>query len=567
MPNKNNTAKSVKKDATVKIMALGGLDEDGKNMLVVEAGEDIYIIEAGLKFPDASQSLGIEYIIQDFSWFQDKKDRVKAIFITHGHDDVMGALPHLLRQVRADIYTAPLAAREISRMLKKEKISGVKIHKINRHDSKRISGRKISFFPVTQSYPGAYGLAISTSQGYVVYSGEFVENFDDLDDHFRGNITICSKLGQEGVLVLMQESKGAERSGNTSPRHRILPILEDTFTQYPDRHIFISVYTQSVYQIQEVMAACREANRPLVLYDKELRRLVDGLEEIGIDIPRHLIIPVDRTRDHDNTVILISGQGTPLFKQLSNIANNEVDDVQFSQDDVIVIASPVVPGVETVYKSMENDIYKRGGILKVIDHKKVLSMHASKEDLKMMIFMCRPKYYLPVKGEYRMLCANAMIAEEMGIDPDHIRILDNGQMAVFEDGELVSCKMEAELHDTMIDGKENWDIAGVVLKDREILSTDGVMVLPIGLDAKTKKIVNGPDIQTRGFIYLRDSEYITAECTKIMEDIIRENVEQKKYENLETRSQIRDKVSKYLFKTTGKRPMVLPVILEIGQRQ
>ena len=155
MPNKNNTAKSVKKDATVKIMALGGLDEDGKNMLVVEAGEDIYIIEAGLKFPDASQSLGIEYIIQDFSWFQDKKDRVKAIFITHGHDDVMGALPHLLRQVRADIYTAPLAAREISRMLKKEKISGVKIHKINRHDSKRISGRKISFFPVTQSYPGA----------------------------------------------------------------------------------------------------------------------------------------------------------------------------------------------------------------------------------------------------------------------------------------------------------------------------------------------------------------------------------------------------------------------------
>ena len=180
MPNKNNTAKSVKKDATVKIMALGGLDEDGKNMLVVEAGEDIYIIEAGLKFPDASQSLGIEYIIQDFSWFQDKKDRVKAIFITHGHDDVMGALPHLLRQVRADIYTAPLAAREISRMLKKEKISGVKIHKINRHDSKRISGRKISFFPVTQSYPGAYGLAISTSQGYVVYSGEFVENFDDL---------------------------------------------------------------------------------------------------------------------------------------------------------------------------------------------------------------------------------------------------------------------------------------------------------------------------------------------------------------------------------------------------
>ena len=185
----------------------------------------------------------------------------------------------------------------------------------------------------------------------------------------------------------------------------------------------------------------------------------------------------------------------------------------------------------------------------------------------MMLFLTRPKYYIPVKGEYRMLCANAMIAEEMGIPPENILILDNGQVAEFEEGNLVSYEVKMNLHETMIDGKENWDMAGVVLKDREILSTDGVMVLAIGLDAKTKKIANGPDIQTRGFIYLRDAEYITAECAKIMEETIRENVEQKKYENLETRSQIRDKVSKYLFKTTGKRPMVLPVILEIGQRQ
>lgn len=568
MPNKNNTKKSEKIDKTVKIMALGGLDEDGKNMLVVEVEEDIFIIEAGLKFPAANkESLGIEYIIQDFSWLQQRADKVKAIFITHGHDDVMGALPHLLRVAKADVYTPPLAAREISRMLKKEKITGVRLHKITRHDTKRIAGRKICFFPVTHAYPGAYGLAISTTQGYVVYSGEFIENFDDLDEHYRGNITICSKLGQEGVLALMQESKGAERSGHTSPAHRIAPVLTDTFTQYNDRRIFISIYTQSVYMIQEILETCEKMQRKLVLYDKELRRLVDGLEEIGIHVPRDLIVPVDKIDTCPNCVVVISGQGKPLFKQLSNIANNEVEDIKFDSHDVIVIASPVVPGVETEYKSMENDIYKRGGILKVIDHKKVLSMHASKEDLKMMIFMCRPKYYLPVKGEYRMLCANAMIAEEMGIDPDHIRVLDNGQQAVFEDGNLVSVKMEAQLHDTLIDGKENWDMAGVVLKDREILSTDGVMVLAIGLDAKTKKIVNGPDIQTRGFIYLKDAEYITQECARIMEQTIADNLASHKYENLQTRSDIRDKVSKYLFKQTGKRPMVLPVILEISPKR
>jgi ribonuclease J len=191
-------------------------------------------------------------------------------------------------------------------------------------------------------------------------------------------------------------------------------------------------------------------------------------------------------------------------------------------------------------------------------------MHPSKEDLKMMMFMTRPKYYIPFKGEYRMLCANAAIAQEMGLTASHIILLDNGQVATFENGRLVSCSMELELHDTMIDGKENWDMAGVVLKDREILSTDGVMILAIGLDAKTKKIINGPDIQSRGLIYLKDAEYITSDVSKIMEDTINEAVANHNYENLSTRSEIRDKVAKYLMKQTAKRPMILPVILEIN---
>ena len=553
-----------KTDEKIRIFALGGLDEDGKNMLCVEIDDQIFIIEAGLKFPDAKESLGIEFIIQDFSYLIENKDKVAGIIITHGHDDVMGALPSLLKQVKADVYTSPLAAKEIHKKLRKEKITGVRIHSIQRHDQKRIGKRKVIFFPVTHAYPGSFGVAIYTTQGYIVYSGEFIENYDDLDNNYRGNITICAKLGKEGVLVLLQESKGAERSGHTSPNHRITPKINETLENYENSRVFVSVYTQSVYRIQEIISSCIEHGRKMVLYTKELQDLVKNLESIGFVIPSEYIVDISEIDKIKNVVVLISGQGKPLFKLMSNIANNEVDDINFQSSDVIVIATPLVPGVEKVFKSMENDIYMREGKIIIAD-KDVLSMHASKEDLKMMIFMTRPKYYIPVKGEYRMLCANAMIAEEMGIPPTNIAILDNGQVATFEKGRLRSCNMEMELHDTLIDGKENWDMAGVVLKDRDILSTDGVMILAIGLDAKTKKIINGPDIQTRGLVYLRDAEYITSDVAKIMEETINEAVKNHTYENLQTRGEIRDKVSKYLFKTTAKRPMILPVILEINK--
>lgn len=550
-------------DNKIRIFALGGLDEDGKNMLCVEIDEQIFIIEAGLKFPDAKESLGIEFIIQDFSYLVEHKDNVAGIIITHGHDDVMGALPYLLKQIKTDVYTSPLAAKEIQQILKTEKITGVKIHAIQRHDQKRIGKRKVIFFPVTHAYPGAFGVAIYTSQGYVVYSGEFIENYDDLDNNYRGNITICAKLGKEGVLVLMQESKGAERSGHTSPNHRITPKIDKTLKTYDHSRVFVSVYTQSVYRIQEIINSCISNNRKIVLYTKELQELVKKLETIGYIIPENMIVDASKIDEYDNVVVIISGQGVSLFKLMSNIANNEVKDINFNATDVVFIATPLVPGVEKVFKGMENDIYKREGKIVLAD-KNILSMHPSKEDLKMMTFMTRPKYYIPVKGEYRMLCANAMIAEEMGIPATNIILLDNGQVATFEKGRLKSCGMELELHDTLIDGKENWDMAGVVLKDREILSTDGVMILAIGLDVKTKKIVNGPDIQTRGLIYLKDAEYITSDVAKIMEETIQEAVANHTYENLQTRNDIRDKVSKYLFKATAKRPMILPVILEIN---
>ncbi|MBM6677540.1 ribonuclease J [Faecalicoccus pleomorphus] len=565
MKNKNNKEISSVNER-IRIFCLGGLDEDGKNMMVVEVDQDIYIIEAGIKFPEEKESLGIEFIVQDFTYLIENQDRIAGIFITHGHDDVMGALPYLMKNIKANIYTSPLASKAIHKVFKKERITGSKIYTIKRHDQRKIGAHKVVFFPVTHAYPGTFGLAISTSQGYVVYSGEFIEDYDDLHDSYRGDFTTCSKLGNEGVLVLLQESKGAERSGHTAPNHRITEKFSQVLEQTDHNRVFVSVYTQSVYRIQEIIECCIQYDRPMIFYSKELRELVANLEDFNVSIPKKLVLDPSYIKEApDNVVVIISGQGKSLFKTMSNIANNEVEDIVFTQNDVIVIASPVIPGVEKVFKSMENDIYKEEGTILVLD-RNVLSMHPSKEDLKMMLFLMKPKYYIPVKGEYRHLYMNSEIALEMGYKPSQIILLDNGQVATFENQKLRSCSMELELHDVMIDGKENWDMAGVVLKDREILSTDGVMILAIGLDAKTKKIINGPDIQTRGLIYVKDAEYITTDVGKILEDTIQEAVANKTYDNLTTRNEIRDKISKYLYKQTAKRPMVLPVILEINNQ-
>lgn len=565
MKNKNNKEISSVNER-IRIFCLGGLDEDGKNMMVVEVDQDIYIIEAGIKFPEEKESLGIEFIVQDFTYLIENQDRIAGIFITHGHDDVMGALPYLMKNVKANIYTSPLASKAIHKVFKKERITGSKIYTIKRHDQRKIGTHKVVFFPVTHAYPGTFGLAISSSQGYIVYSGEFIEDYDDLHDSYRGDFTTCSKLGNEGVLVLLQESKGAERSGHTAPNHRITEKFSQVLEQTDHNRVFVSVYTQSVYRIQEIIECCIQYDRPMIFYSKELRELVTNLEDFNVSIPKKLVLDPSYIKEApDNVVVIISGQGKSLFKTMSNIANNEVEDIVFTQNDVIVIASPVIPGVEKVFKLMENDIYKEEGRILVLD-RNVLSMHPSKEDLKMMLFLMKPKYYIPVKGEYRHLYMNSEIALEMGYKPSQIILLDNGQVATFENQKLRSCSMELELHDVMIDGKENWDMAGVVLKDREILSTDGVMILAIGLDAKTKKIINGPDIQTRGLIYVKDAEYITTDVGKILEDTIQEAVANKTYDNLTTRNEIRDKISKYLYKQTAKRPMVLPVILEINNQ-
>lgn len=549
----------------VSIFALGGLDENGKNLFVVEVNEAIFVIEAGIKYPDSEQ-LGVEFVIPDFTYLIENKERVQGIFITHGHDDVVAALPFLLQEVNVPVYTGALTANFLYDYLKKEGVSKFKIKKIKRTSKQNIGGVEVRTFAMTHAMPDNFGIAIKSDQGYIVYTGEYIIDYDMIQKEYQCDLNELSEIGKKGVLALLCESLGADQSGHTAPRHRIAHLIEPIFESAQEGRILISAYRQSLFRIIEIIDVCKKYNRKIYFHDKELRNMLGLLEEMGYyKVPREMQLS-DRqfSDDLEDVVVLISGGGKNLFRTMTNIASQEDERVHFRSSDTIIMASPIVSGTEMEANKMENEIYKENGKLYSLSPKSVLSMHPSIEDLKMMLYLFKPRYYLPIKGEYRHLIANANLAVSMGYRPDQIVILDNGQIARFENKALASVADHLKLEDTLIDGKANWDVTGVVLKDREILSTDGAIIIGIVVDFKSKEIIGGPDVQTRGLIYLKDAEYIIKTAGDMMEHCVINAVKEKRYDNLEVRAEAREKISRYLMKETGKRPMVLPVIMEVN---
>ena len=546
-------------------MALGGLDEDGKNMYLVEIDGDIFVLDAGLKYPSESEQLGIEYIIPDFRYLLEHKERVKGIFISHGHDDVMSALGHLLAQEDFEVYATALTAKLLEEEFKLHKLKNKHIHVIKRNDTIKVAGHVIHTFPVMQSIADGVGFAFETDSGMIVYTSEFIFDYDFLNTSFSMNINALSDLGKKNVLVLMSESTGSNRPGYTAPKHRITDHIEHYFEEN-DRRLLITLYRQNLFRIMEVLELAAKYGKKVFFYNDEHVKLLKMVDDMGYyKIPRNVIISRDEfDNDQKNIVCVISGSGNQVFKLMNNIAIGEDRVIELRQSDIAIIASPVVPGTEKDATAMENDLYKADVSIVKLNAKEVLSMHASIEDLKMMLYLIRPKYYLPIKGDYSNLVSNADIAVDMGYTPDKIIILDNGQFASFEGSRLASTSDQIELEDTAIDSSDMRDVSGMVLRDREKLSTDGAIVCGVVLDFNTKKVIGGPDIQSRGVIYLKDADHILAEIGNILISTIERNVENGSYENMQVRMEARELISRYVLKATGKTPMILPAIVEIN---
>ena len=548
----------------IRIFALGGLDEDGKNMYIVENGNDIFAIECGMKYPGADQ-LGIEMIIPDFEYLKENADRVKGVFITHGHDDVIGALANLLKVVKVPVYMAPLTAKLFERRAKKEGLKDYEIHRVRRNGQFKIGQTEIRTFGTTQSIADGFGVAIRTEDGYVVYTSEFIVDYDTKTDAFKFDMTDIMEIGRRGVLALLSESVGATREGHSAPQHRITKIIEPYFEDAKGR-IIVTTYSQNLYRVIELVELANRFNRKIMIYDDELRSLMQDMANLGYyRIPAGLdIAPQNFDNNLDNTLILVAGNGKTIFKKMHNIATHVDNVIQLRPSDTVIIASPAVPGTEREESSMEDDLYKETPNVFAVDAKRAFSMHASIEDLKMMLFLLNPQYYIPVKGEYRQLISNANIALDMGYPANNIIVLDNGQIATIEDGTVARKFDSIDVDDVFVNGNENLDAGGMVLKDREVLSTDGAIIVGVVVNHVTKQIIGGPDVQSRGVIYLKDADYIIKEIGKIMENVINTSAEAGTYDNMNCRAEARDKISRYVMKETGKKPMILPAIVEIN---
>ena len=549
----------------IRLMALGGLDEDGKNMYLVEIDGDIFIVDAGLKYPSESEQLGIEYLIPDFTYLKEHKEHIKGAFISHGHDDVMCALGHLLEEIDVDVYATALTAKLLNQEFDKHKIKNKRINIIKRNDTVEISGHKIHTFPVMQSIADGVGFAFETDSGMIVYTSEFIFDYDFINKAFSMDINALSEMGKNNVLCLMSESTGSNRSGYTAPKHRISEKIEHYF-EINDNRLIITLYRQNLFRIIEILELANKYKKKVYFYDDEHIKLLKIVDELGyFKVPSNVIID-DKVFDNNlnDVVCVVSGSGNEVFKIMNNIAIGDNKKIELKENDTVIIASPVVPGTENDATAMENDLYKAQVKVIKLSAKEMLSMHASIEDLKMMLYLIRPKYYLPIKGQYSDLVNNADIAVEMGYTPDRVIILDNGQFASFENGRLSSTSEVIELEDRAIDASNNHDVSGMVLKDRQALSTDGVIVCGVVLDFNSKRVIGGPDVQSRGVIYLKDADHILNEIGQMFIDTIEENVKNNSYENMAVRAEARDKISHFILKETGKKPMILPAIIEIN---
>ncbi len=548
----------------VKIMALGGLDENGRNMTLLEIDQKIFIIDCGLRYPESHQ-LGIEVIIPDFSYLIENKERIVALFLTHGHDDVMGAIPFLLKEISVPIYTTGYTTFLLKDLLKKHQINFDDIHRIQRDSNLVLDNVKIRTFGMTHSIPDSFGIAFWTQQGYVVYASEYLIDFDITEEFFMTNFTEFAELAKEGVLALFTEARSAEREGFTSPRHRIKSVVEPLVANASGR-IIITLYEQNIFRLLEVIEIAEKTNRKLYFANENQREMLRYLAKLKYYqmVPGIEVSESSFNNQLDNVIIVVSDQGPNVFRNMHKVAIHEHEKIRLREDDLVIIASPVVPGAERDATAMENEISKDGVELVKLSRQEVLTMHPSAEDIKMLLSLLKPKYYIPLKGDYKELVEAANLALNRGFLANRILVLDNGQIAQFDSGQLTSMATHIDLEEVYVDGMNYLDSSGLVLRDRETLSTDGVIVIGVVIDHKTKKILGGPDVQSRGVIYLKDADYIVKECGNIIEETINEMVENGNYDNMSARTEAREKISKYVFRMAGKRPMILPIIVEIN---
>lgn len=541
----------------IKIFGLGGLSETGKNTYVVEVDNSIFILDCGLKF--ATENLyGIDYIIPDFDYLVKNKKKIRGLFLTHGHYENMGATNDLIRLIpNLKVYCTKFTKY----VLESDGVNPNNLIEIEPH--KKLNFRDVSIFPISVSHstPDAVMYVINTKDGAICYTGDFI-----IDPLMRGaydmDLGKIAYVGKKGVLALLQESSFSEKVGHTSPNHRLVGVFKEAIRHTKDRLIFLVLPTH-LYTIQEIFEAARNTHRKIVVMGKQLQNLIEmSLKENYLTIQEGLLGDLSNINDKDAIILMADSKQNP-YACISKVLNGYDKFIHLKPTDTVVFAEPRYDENEKLLVKIENDLAMHGCEIVSIPKGKTILHHASKEDLMLMIKLLNPKYYMPVKGEYRYMVNNANLALDLGIPSENILLKQNGDIVEINNGILQDNFKSMKINDVLIDGKSNDDVGDLVIKDRQMLSENGIVLISSTISKKTREVLVGPEVTTRGFIYIKDSKEMINEIKNISLDVITRNITDRYVDYTTIKTEIREELGKYLYSETECKPMIIAVIQEV----
>ena len=547
----------------IRIFGLGGLNENGKNLYVVEVDKKIFVFDAGLKY-DNDHNLGIDYIIPNFDYLVKNSKNIVGIFLSHGHEANMGAVTDILRVLpKTKVFGAKLTLEMVRRDIG-ENADNYNLIEIKPHV--KINFGKLTMFPisVTHSIPDALLYVLYTKDGAIVYTGDYV--FDSTaTGPYKTDIGKLAYVGKQVVLCLLSESFYAEREGHTSPYNRASQFIREVIEKSNDR-IIATIFPAHFYRMQEIIDEASVTHRKLVIMGKQLQEVFNYASNNGyIKLNKNIIGDLSNLNDK-NAIILISDEKEKPFANLKRIINGFDKYIKIKENDTIFITEPTYDGIEKITAEIMDEVAMLGADAVNLSSSKHLLHHASQEDHMLMINLMNPKYYFPVKGEYRYMLANAKIAESVGIPKENLILKQNGEVCEFINGNLnLDCFDRVKIGEISIDGNNGEDVGNLVLKDREMLGTSGIVIISATLDKQTKKLVGGPEILTRGFIFVKENQELLEETRLISMEVINENVKEgtKRVDYSKIKNDVRDKLGHFFYEKTELNPMIITVIQEV----
>lgn len=550
------------KNELIRVIPLGGVGEIGKSMYVIEIDEELFVVDSGLMFPE-TEMLGIDIVIPDITYLEENKERVKGIFLTHGHEDAIGSIAYVLKKIKAPVYGSKLTIALAKEHLKELPAPyQVKFFEVTSNSRMNFNSTYVTFFHTTHSIPDSLGIVFHTSEGAIVHTGEF--KFDQsATGKFRPDLAKMAMLGEEGVFMLLSESMEAERPGYTTSEKVIAEELQKTFHSAPGR-IIVALYASNFIRIQQVFRQAASSNRKVAVVGKSLEKIVDIGVNLGyLEVDEETLVPVNEIRNYEDDEIIImatGNKGEPL-DVLDKIVRKHHRDIKIKKTDTVLITFTPSPSMEVQMFNTMNQLAKAGANVMTSNKKVHVSGHGSAEDLKLMLNFMKPKYFVPIQGEYRMLIAHSKLAQEVGLQKSQIFIADKGDIVEYKNGKMrMTGRVQAG--NVLIDGIGVGDVGNIVLRDRKLLSQDGIFIVVVTLNRAQKKIASGPEILSRGFVYVRESEALMEESATIAREVIEKYVGKETFEWTNIKQEIRDTLNQYLFQKTKRRPMIIPIIME-----